>query len=252
MVTRPPRQTRFRSQWHASSAIGGLLNAMTVLKFTLSTLAALACSTGGAFARDNLQIAGSSTVLPYATIVAELFAENSGFAAPVVEGGGSGAGRKKLCEGLGEGTIDIANSSSRIKQSDIDDCTANGVTEIMEVRFGYDGIAVFGRYRTTTDSAMLGYNTLDDFGAHNHDAIGYHYHAHTVSNHVSTDAMGATSTADMYPLMKGAYVGTTNRGAVFDCASKDSTTYAVAVPQLAFHRKRTFIKRGTFLKRHEK
>ena len=76
--------------------------------------------------------------------------------------------------------------------------------------FGYDGIAVFGRYRTTTDSAMLGYNTLDDFGAHNHDAIGYHYHAHTVSNHVSTDAMGATSTADMYPLMKGAYIGSTN------------------------------------------
>ena len=126
---------------------------MTALKFTLSTLAALACSTGGAFARDNLQIAGSSTVLPYATIVAELFAENSGFAAPVVEGGGSGAGRKKLCEGLGEGTIDIANSSSRIKQSDIDDCNANGVTEIMEVRIGYDGI-VFASKKDGADFAL--------------------------------------------------------------------------------------------------
>ena len=57
-----------------------------------------------------------------------------------MEGGGSGAGRKKLCEGLGETFIDIANSSSRIKQSDIDACAANGVTDIMEVRFGYDGI----------------------------------------------------------------------------------------------------------------
>jgi hypothetical protein len=77
--------------------------------------------------------------------------------------------------------------------------------------FGYDGVALFGRYRTTTDSAMLGYNTLDSFGAHDHDAIGYHYHAHTVSSHVSTDAKGTTSTKDMYPLMKGAYIGSTNK-----------------------------------------
>ena len=76
--------------------------------------------------------------------------------------------------------------------------------------FGYDGIALFGRYRTTTDSAMLGYNTLDSFGAHNHDSIGYHYHAHTVTSHSSTSAQGSTTVKDMYPLMKGAYVGSTN------------------------------------------
>jgi hypothetical protein len=76
--------------------------------------------------------------------------------------------------------------------------------------FGYDGVALFGRYRTTTDSAMLGYNTLDSFGGHNHDSIGYHYHAHTVSSHTSTDAKGTTTTKDMYPLMKGAYIGSTN------------------------------------------
>ena len=68
------------------------------------------------------------------------FGENFHFPPPVVEGGGSGAGRKKLCEGVGENTIDIANSSSRITQSDIDTCKANGVNEIMEVRIGYDGI----------------------------------------------------------------------------------------------------------------
>jgi phosphate transport system substrate-binding protein len=113
---------------------------MTMSKLSVSAIAMLAASTGLAFARDNVQVAGSSTVLPYATIVAELFAENFDFPAPVVEGGGSGAGRQKMCEGVGENTIDIANSSSRIKQSDIDTCAANGVTEIMEVRFGYDGI----------------------------------------------------------------------------------------------------------------
>ncbi|MEH7828362.1 substrate-binding domain-containing protein [Gemmobacter denitrificans] len=113
---------------------------MKLLSLTTSTLAVAALSTGVAYARDNVQIAGSSTVLPYAQIVAEAFGENTDFPTPVVEGGGSGAGRKKLCEGVGENTIDIANSSSRIKQSDIDLCAQNGVTEIMEVRIGYDGI----------------------------------------------------------------------------------------------------------------
>jgi len=95
---------------------------------------------GQAAARDQIQIKGSSTVLPYASIVAEAFGENFDFPTPVVEGGGSGAGRKALCEGVGENTIDIANSSSRIKQSDIDNCAKNGVKEIQEVRIGYDGI----------------------------------------------------------------------------------------------------------------
>ena len=113
---------------------------MSLMKLTTSTVAILAATTFTASARDQLQIAGSSTVLPYATIVAEAFGENFDFSTPVVEGGGSGAGRKKLCEGVGETTIDIANSSSRIKQSDIDLCATNGVTEIMEVRIGYDGI----------------------------------------------------------------------------------------------------------------
>ena len=94
---------------------------MTSLKLTASVLALAAAATT-ADARDQLQIAGSSTVLPYATIVAEAFGENAEFPTPVVEGGGSGAGRKKMCEGVGENTIDVANSSSRIKQSDIDLC----------------------------------------------------------------------------------------------------------------------------------
>ena len=115
---------------------------MSLAKLSVSVLAIAAVSATGAFAqsRDNVQIAGSSTVLPYATIVAEAFGENFDFPTPVVQGGGSGAGRAMMCEGVGENTIDIANSSSRIKQSDLDRCASNGVTEVMEVRFGYDGI----------------------------------------------------------------------------------------------------------------
>jgi phosphate transport system substrate-binding protein len=113
---------------------------MNAIKFAAAAILASSALTGAAVARDQVQIAGSSTVLPYASIVAEAFGENFEFPTPVVESGGSGAGRKKLCEGVGENTIDIANSSSRIKQSDIDLCASNGVTEIQEVRIGYDGI----------------------------------------------------------------------------------------------------------------
>ncbi|SIR14705.1 phosphate ABC transporter substrate-binding protein, PhoT family [Rhizobium sp. RU35A] len=113
---------------------------MNILKLSAAALVASVAFSGAAAARDQIQIAGSSTVLPYASIVAEAFGENTKFATPVVEGGGSGAGRKKLCEGAGENTIDIANSSSRISKSDIETCAKNGVTEIQEVRIGYDGI----------------------------------------------------------------------------------------------------------------
>ena len=113
---------------------------MNTLKLSLAAMVASVAFAGAAAARDQIQIAGSSTVLPYASIVAEAFGENTDFPTPVVESGGSGAGRKKLCEGVGENTIDIANSSSRIKQSDIDMCAQNGVKEIQEVRIGYDGI----------------------------------------------------------------------------------------------------------------
>jgi phosphate transport system substrate-binding protein len=121
---------------------------MTFLKIAVSTLTAVSLSASFAFARDNVHAAGSSTVLPYAAIVAEAFGENFDFPTPLIESGGSGAGRKKMCEGVGANTTDIANSSSRIKQSDIDNCASNGVTDIMEVRIGYDGIVFASRLET--------------------------------------------------------------------------------------------------------
>ena len=104
---------------------------------TVFTAAALAVSP--AFARDQVHIAGSSTVLPYASIVAEAFGENFDFPTPIVEGGGSGAGRKRLCDGLGLDTIDIANSSSLMKEEQWKKCEAS-VGKVSEIRFGYDGI----------------------------------------------------------------------------------------------------------------
>jgi phosphate transport system substrate-binding protein len=137
---------------------------MKSFHLTASVLAFAAASALPALARDQVQVTGSSTVLPYATIVAEAFGENFDFPTPVVEGGGSGAGRKKLCEGVGENTVDIANSSSRISQSDIDLCKANGVEEIMEVRIGYDGI-VFASDVNGADFALTPMAVFNALGA---------------------------------------------------------------------------------------
>jgi len=113
---------------------------------TIASVAALAAA--GAFVatgaaaqtRENVQIAGSSTVLPYASIVAEAFGENTEFPTPVVESGGSSAGLARFCQGVGPNTIDIANASRAIRPGEVEECAANGVDEIIEVRFGYDGI----------------------------------------------------------------------------------------------------------------
>ncbi|WP_422073086.1 PstS family phosphate ABC transporter substrate-binding protein [Tranquillimonas rosea] len=115
---------------------------MSFAKSTASALAIAAVSATAAAAqsRDNVQVAGSSTVLPYASIVAEAFGENFDYPTPVVESGGSSAGLSRFCEGVGENTIDIANASRAIRDSEVETCASNGVDEIIEVRIGYDGI----------------------------------------------------------------------------------------------------------------
>ncbi|EEB84897.1 phosphate ABC transporter, periplasmic phosphate-binding protein [Roseobacter sp. GAI101] len=113
---------------------------MSLVKLTTSALAISAVCATAAVARDQVQVAGSSTVLPYASIVAEAFGENFDFPTPVVESGGSSAGLKRFCEGVGENTIDIANASRKIKSSEQEVCASNGVTDIIEVQIGYDGI----------------------------------------------------------------------------------------------------------------
>ena len=134
---------------------------MSTVKFTVSALAVIAASATTAAARDQIQVSGSSTVLPYSTIVAEVFGENMDFPVPVVESGGTGSGLQKFCEGVGANTIDIANASRPIRDAERGTCTANGVTDIMEVRIGYDGI-VFASAASGPDFA---YTPADWFNA---------------------------------------------------------------------------------------
>jgi len=92
--------------------------------------------------RDYVYIVGSSTVYPFATVVAERFGRGSEFKTPKVESTGSGGGLKLFCDGIGTDYPDIANSSRAIKASEVAACASNGVAEVIEVKIGYDGIVV--------------------------------------------------------------------------------------------------------------
>ena len=111
-------------------------------KLGIYASAAIVMASGSAMARDSISIVGSSTVYPFATVVAERFGKVTDFKTPKIESTGSGGGMKLFCSGLGTDTPDITNSSRRIKKSEFDQCQENGVTDVIEVLIGYDGIAV--------------------------------------------------------------------------------------------------------------
>lgn len=108
----------------------------------LMAVAAVALVAGEAAARDQIRIVGSSTVFPFTTAVAEQFGRTSGRPTPVVESTGSGGGIKLFCAGVGADFPDVANSSRRMKASELETCNANGVNSIREIMVGYDGVVI--------------------------------------------------------------------------------------------------------------
>ena len=109
--------------------------ALAVLSTTMT--AAVAQSS-----RDYINIVGSSTVYPFATVVAEQFGKATKFKTPKIESTGSGGGIKLFCAGVGVQHPDITNSSRAIKKSELEQCAANGVAEVVEVKIGYDGLSL--------------------------------------------------------------------------------------------------------------
>lgn len=93
-------------------------------------------------ARDQIRIVGSSTVYPFTTAVAEQFGKSTGMKTPVVESTGTGGGMKLFCAGAGEDTPDFTNASRTIKKTEFEDCVKNGVTDIVELEVGFDGLSV--------------------------------------------------------------------------------------------------------------
>lgn len=112
------------------------------LLFTaLAVTSSLTMNTAHA-ARDYINVVGSSTVYPFSTVAAERFGKSTQFKTPKVESTGSGGGLKLFCQGLGVQFPDITNASRRIKASEVQLCADNGVTEIVEVLIGYDGVVL--------------------------------------------------------------------------------------------------------------
>jgi len=95
-----------------------------------------------AMARDYITIVGSSTVYPFTTVVAEQFGKTTKFKTPKIESTGSGGGLKLFCSGVGVEYPDMTNASRRIKISEVELCSTNGVKNIVEIKIGYDGIVV--------------------------------------------------------------------------------------------------------------
>lgn len=110
----------------------------------------------GSNTREGIWAAGSSTVFPFTTRVAENFGRNNpDGATPRVESLGTGGGIQAFCQGIGPSTPDVANASRQMKASEFDLCASNGVTDIIELKIGYDGL-VIATARTGADFALVG------------------------------------------------------------------------------------------------
>lgn len=108
----------------------------------LATAGLVAAAAANAQSRDQIRIVGSSTVFPFSTAVAERFGNVTDFQTPIVESTGSGGGLRLFCAGVGVENPDMTNASRRMKVSELEECAANGVTEVTEVKIGYDGIVL--------------------------------------------------------------------------------------------------------------
>jgi phosphate transport system substrate-binding protein len=115
---------------------------MKLNKFKKLALAGLVLVALSAQAREQLRIVGSSTVYPFSSMVAEEFGAVTKYPSPIVESTGTGGGMKLFCSGASMDTPDVTNASRRMNLKEFYLCDRNGVSDITEIMFGYDGIAI--------------------------------------------------------------------------------------------------------------
>lgn len=115
---------------------------MMKYSFMATAIAVTALMASPAAARDQIRIVGSSTVFPFTSAVAETFGRQGKFKTPVVESTGTGGGMRLFCNGVGVDHPDVSNASRRMTKSEFEACNKNGVTNIVEVKIGFDGIVV--------------------------------------------------------------------------------------------------------------
>ena len=88
-------------------------------------------------ASGEVNVSGSSTVLPISTAAGEAFMAENGDASVIVDGPGTGDGFELFCGG----EIDIADASRPIDEEEVAACEENGV-EYVELQVAYDGMTV--------------------------------------------------------------------------------------------------------------
>ena len=107
-------------------------------KVVPAVLFMLACGGGDSAERGVIQNKGSDTLVNVAQAWAEEYGAVNPTVAVAVSGGGSGTGISSLING----TVDIANSSRAMRQSEIDEAHERGVEPMQHV-VGFDALAIF-------------------------------------------------------------------------------------------------------------
>ena len=115
---------------------GSLLASLT------ATLLAVSSPAQAQSARDFISVVGSSTVYPFTTTVAEQLGRQGSFKTPKVESTGTGGGIKLFCNGVGVQHADVVNASRRMNANEFQTCRTNGVTDIIEIKIGFDGLTI--------------------------------------------------------------------------------------------------------------
>ncbi|WP_129596351.1 phosphate ABC transporter substrate-binding protein [Methanohalophilus profundi] len=86
---------------------------------------------------EEINVKGSTTVLPLAQAAAETYMENHPEASISISGGGSGTGIAALIDG----DVDVAMSSRKMKDSEIKAAESNGINPVEHV-IAWDGLTV--------------------------------------------------------------------------------------------------------------
>jgi len=116
---------------------------MVLKSVGLAAAAVTALSISAQVDARSMRAVGSSTVYPFAKLVAERVARaNPRLGTPIIESTGTGAGMKLFCAGVGERFPDVENASRRMKASEAKLCASNGVTAITEIQVGLDGVTL--------------------------------------------------------------------------------------------------------------
>nr|WP_300341405.1 phosphate ABC transporter substrate-binding protein [Accumulibacter sp.] len=122
----------------------------------ISVAVATALASGAASARTEIQNKGSDTLVNVAQSWAEQYGKINPNVAVAVSGGGSGTGIAAMING----TVDIANSSRKMKDKEIKEAQAKGHNPVEHI-VGYDALAIFvhknfpGDSMTVTDLAKI-------------------------------------------------------------------------------------------------